>query len=108
MSEPTKDPTAAGSPGAAGSAIQWLDWHSGRPHANPTASSLVAGHYCTGNPEAGWVLYSRGGSCWHARTQPERPPLPGMVPARTPEGWVWQSPNAEKSATGANPHSQSA
>ena len=94
------DQTAnAGLAAAPGSAIPWLDWHSGRPHANPMASSLSAGHYCTGNPEAGWVLYSRGGSCWHARTQPERPPVPGMVPVRTKDGWVWQSPNAKGSAT---------
>lgn len=94
------DQTAnAGLAAAPGSAIPWPDWHSGRPHANPMASSLSAGHYCTGNPEAGWVLYSRGGSCWHARTQPERPPVPGMVPVRTKDGWVWQSPNAKGSAT---------
>lgn len=42
---------------------------------NLEASSLVPGHYCTGTPEHGWVLQSRGaGGCWNDRTYPLRSP----------------------------------
>ena len=38
---------------------------------NLTFSGLEAGHYCTGHPESGWVLRSRGaGGCWNDRTEP--------------------------------------
>lgn len=73
------------------STINWRDWHTGLPYATPMASSLSAGHYFTGNPSMGWVLYSRGGSCWQTRTKPEFPPHPGMIPVRTSTGWVWKN-----------------
>lgn len=76
----------------AGSEIRWIDWHTGKPHANPMASSLHAAPYCTDRPELGWSLYSRGGSCWETRTRREFPPEPGMQPKRTAAGWIWAAP----------------
>jgi hypothetical protein len=38
--------------------------------ANLDFSGLEAGSYCTGVPESGWVLRSRGaGGCWNDRTE---------------------------------------
>lgn len=38
--------------------------------ANLAFSGLEPGHYCTGVPSSGWVLYSRGaGACWNQRTE---------------------------------------
>lgn len=83
----------------AGSAILWIDWHTGKPHANPMASSLHAAPYWTRSPELGWSLYSRWGSRWETRTRREFPPAPGMQPKRTAAGWIWVFPNATVSAT---------
>ena len=43
------------------------------------------------------------GSAANARTQPERPPVPGMVPVRTKDGWVWRVADSTTSATEGRP-----
>ena len=36
---------------------------------NPEFGGYTAAPYCTGSPELGWCLYSRGaGACWNQRT----------------------------------------
>lgn len=56
-----------------------VQWTPIEPGMNLTFSGLRAGHYCTGEPSSGWVLYSMGGSCWQQRTKPQRCPygVPG-------------------------------
>lgn len=53
--------------------VEWRPYHDGE-QVNFLASSMSIGHYCTGAPRSGWVLYSRGGACWQQRTKPEHCP----------------------------------
>lgn len=78
-------------------ALNWRDVGNGYPKLDAMASSLRAGHYCTGHPEYGWVLFSMGGGCWHQRTEREFPPMPGLKPVRLGGRWVWSgvSPNPQ-------------
>lgn len=46
-------------------------WVPREPGLNLGFSGLEVGHYCTGVPESGFVLQSRGqGGCWNDRTYP--------------------------------------
>jgi len=72
--------------------IEWKDYDTGQPLQNPTFSGYEAGHYCTGAPKSGWVLYSRGrGGCWNQRTKVEQPPVEGAKPVWTQRGWQWEA-----------------
>ncbi|MHC4501837.1 MAG: hypothetical protein ACYTFI_00915 [Planctomycetota bacterium] len=65
--------------------IKWqtrrvVKWKPYEPTTNLRFGGLTLGHYCTGVPESGWVLRSRGGnSCWNDRTHPAHCPygVPG-------------------------------
>lgn len=61
----------------------------------PEFSGYIAGHYSTGFPEKGWVLYTHG-ACWEQRTKPELPPEPGMIPKRINGVWRWVMPQPGK------------
>lgn len=54
--------------------IQWLD-HQG--NVIVSAAGCQIRHYCTGAPQHGWVLGTRGGG---DRSRPVLPPEPGMEP----------------------------
>lgn len=50
--------------------VKWQPYHEGES-INFNFSGMSLGHYCTGVPESGYVLYSRGGGgCWNQRTKP--------------------------------------
>lgn len=50
--------------------VKWQPYHEGES-INFNFSGISLGHYCTGVPESGYVLYSRGGGgCWNQRTKP--------------------------------------
>lgn len=72
------------------SPITWRKYGTCDPHPSPMASSLRLGNPFTGAPESGWCLYSMGGSCWNQRTEPEFPPVNGMVPKKKQDGWYWE------------------
>ena len=68
-----------------------INWKPKEPGLNLSFSGLSAGHYSTGAPEHGWVLYSRDGNgCWNQRTEREFPPGPGMRPIRRDGEWYWE------------------
>ena len=53
--------------------VPWKPYHDG-DEINSNSSAMSLGHYCTGVPESGHVLYSRGhGGCWNQRTKPVFP-----------------------------------
>lgn len=54
-----------------------IDWTPLEPGLNLGFSGLSVGHYNTGVPESGYVLYSRDGrGCWNQRTKPIHCPYP--------------------------------
>lgn len=69
-----------------------INWKPLEPGLNLNAPSLTAGHYSTGSPKYGWVLYSRGGQfgCWNQRTEREFPPETGMKPVWIDGEWYWE------------------
>lgn len=71
-----------------------IEWR-GCSGFNPQFSGYTAGHYSSGFPEQGWVLYTRG-TCWEQRTKPELPPEPGMIPERIKGVWRWVKPQQWK------------
>lgn len=74
-----------------------IRWRPKEPGLNVMASSVEAGHYCTGSPQQGWVLYSRrGDGVWNQLTDREFPPTPGLVPIRFEDGWRWSVPEKEE------------
>lgn len=65
----------------------------------PSFSGYTAAHYCTGNPELGWCLYSRGaGGCWNQRTKQQVSPVAGASPVQHEGRWFWatSTPKAEQ------------
>ncbi len=76
--------------------LEEIEWQGYQGHSfNPQFSGYKAGHYCTGNPELGWCLYSGCAGCWNQRTKTLLPPEPGAEPRRRPDGtWYWVSTTA--------------
>ena len=60
--------------------IEWPPYRDGEA-VNFGFTGMSLGHYCTGVPESGYVLYSRGkGGCWNQKTKPIHPPCqPGDI-----------------------------
>lgn len=75
--------------------FEWESYKTG-PAYNPRYEGYHVGHYCTGAPNYGWCLYSRGvGGCWNQRTEKLIPPIVGMEPRRINGAWFWVVPDAQ-------------
>lgn len=73
--------------------VKWEPYHDG-DKINFNASSMSLGHYCTGVPESGYVLYSRGhGVSWNQRTKPMHCPYPPGTQLYVKETWQDMSDN---------------
>lgn len=69
-------------------AIEWEPLSLGS--FNPEFTGYTAAPYCTGNPELGWCLYSRGaGACWNQRTKEQLAPRGGLAPQQIGGKWYW-------------------
>lgn len=68
-----------------------IEWEPLSPGSfNPEFSGYTAAPYCTGNPERGWCLYSRGaGACWNQRTKEQIAPRDGLAPQQIGGKWYW-------------------
>lgn len=61
---------------------------------NPQYAGYRTAPYCTGKPEFGWCLYTRGaGGCWNQRTKEIKAPRSGMEPKRIDGEWYWVEPD---------------
>lgn len=80
---------------------QLITWEPlNRQSFNAEFSGYKAAPYCTGNPELGWCLYSRGaGGCWNQRTEKQYPPRAGAEPRRHEGRWYWIFPEIQRTNT---------
>lgn len=67
-----------------------INWKPLVKELNLSATSLSPGHYYTGAPNLGWVLYNRDGrGSWNQQTERKFAPKPGLIPTRIDDKWFW-------------------